>query len=134
MNQGTRLFQVVTAEVILPILVKLDEEAKQSITAKVSGVVLGETMTHEICSRGTKSENGAIGEVRIALKESAVANRFIFSGESIFEGLSPGTGFSGFSIRGTLTLADGQFSTELTARSNRYNVWNWGKDFVSLKT
>ena len=130
MSPADRLFEAITGEVVLPILVGLDKEARQSIAAKVSGVILGEVVTREVCTRATESENGARGEVRIVLKESAVANRFIFSAESIFEGLSPGTGFSGFSIRGNLKLVDGQSSTELTARTNRYNVWNWGKAFA----
>ena len=116
--------------VILPILSELGKEAAQPISARVSISHLGTVTASEIRTSSPVLDNEARGEVRILLKDGGLSGSYNFSAESIFERLLPGTGFSGFSIRGKIQIGGEGTSAKLLARTNRYNVLNWGKGFV----
>jgi hypothetical protein len=129
MNHFDRLRDAVISEVILPALMKLDEETNQSIKAKVSIRWQSSWIAEEIRTRPIQSESAAVGEVRVVLKQTT-ANNVSMSAVAILKGLSPGSGFSGFSLRGKLEFAADKWSAKLTAHTNRYNVWEWGKEFA----
>jgi len=127
-DQAQELIDAVLKHAISPLIMKLSDEIKQSIEfdaiAKVEDRVL--TLKRDVRARST---DGAVarGEVRIFLKEAVFPSRFLV--ESIFKDLSPGSGFSGFSLRGKVVLESGEPTVKVTGRSNRYNVWTWGKEF-----
>lgn len=123
------LLESVVNEIAMPALSELGQEAKQPIRAKVSAMFGGTVAACEICTRATDSENNAWGEVKVLLKEGAMPGVFNFSVECVIEGLAPGTGFSGFVMRGKLTKSGSAASIKVAGRTNRYNVWSWGKDF-----
>lgn len=129
MNETNQILQVIAKSVAMPILLELDKESGQPIVAVLKISQSGTVAVGKVCTRDGEFENEAKGEIRVVLGEGGLPGSFKFSAESVLNGLSPGTGFSGFSIRGKMTLADGG-SARLTARTNRYNVWSWGRDFV----
>jgi hypothetical protein len=122
------LIDAVLKHAVSPLITKLSDETKQSIEfqaiAKVEDRVL--TMRPDI---KTSSTGGTLarGEVRILLKDPVSPSRFLV--ESIFKDLSPGSGFSGFFLRGRAVLEGGEPTVRITGHSNRYNVWTWGKEF-----
>jgi hypothetical protein len=130
MTREDNLLKMTVDEAILPILRKLDEETKQSISVKISAAIVGKLIVQEIRTRDTPIENGANGEVRILLKESGLVDSFKFSAECILVGLLPGSGFSGFSIRGRIKIGEVGGTVKLLARTNQYNVWDWNKEFL----
>lgn len=123
------LLDAVVSKIAMPTLLELEQETKQSIRAKVSAMFTGVVAIREICTRATDSDNGALGEVKVLLKEGALPGVFNYSVECVLEGIAPGTGFSGFVMRGKLIVSDNETSIKIAARTNRYNVWTWGKDF-----
>lgn len=129
MSQVKDLLETVTTDVVLPILKELDHEVGQPIAVEILVAHSGEVLTREARTRSPVTANEAKGKVKIVLKASGEQDCFNFSGEAILQGLSPGTGFSGFSIRGRVTSVGARSSAKLLARTNRYNVWNWGRDF-----
>lgn len=123
------LLEAVVNEIAMPALSELDQEAKQSIRAKVSAMIGGTVAAREICTRTTDTENSARGQIKALLKEGTMPGVYSFSVECVIEGLAPGTGFSGFVMRGKLILSDSAAAIKVAGRTNRYNVWSWGKDF-----
>jgi hypothetical protein len=129
MSDFDNLRDAVISEVILPALLKLDEETNQPINAKVSIRWQSAWSTAEVRTRQGQSESTAVGEVRVVLKEISAGNVNV-SAESILKGLAPGSGFSGFSLRGKLEFDGDKWAARLTAHTNRYNVWEWRKEFA----
>lgn len=129
MSQLEVLRDTVIAEVILPALMKLEEETGQPIKVRVSVRSGQSLMIQEICTRPTECDAAATGEARVVLKEIGPTSINI-AAESILHGLAPESGFSGFSLRGKLEFSGGRWSARLTAHTNRYNVWDWRKEFA----
>ncbi|WP_143006700.1 hypothetical protein [Aquimonas voraii] len=114
---------------IRPVVVRLSEEASQSISLKVvfmgaDRVVANDLLLEAPISGGSIA---ASGEVRIILKDSDYPCGFIV--EAILDGFSPETGFSGFSMRGKLKVEDEVPRVKLIAYSHRYKVREWSRDF-----
>jgi hypothetical protein len=129
MGQNDILMQTMTEEIILPILLEISKEVVQPIVSKVSIYYSGKLQTSEIRTSYDAANKEARGEVRVLLKGGGIAGSFNFVAESVFEGLSPGTGFSGFSVRGKVQIGDECVTTKRLVRTNRYNVWGWSKGF-----
>jgi len=121
------LFDSILELAVKPVALELSEEAGQPIELKA--VIVHSTISKTQCIEAERSDSGALasGEVRILLKDSGYPCSFMI--EAIFDGLSPGTGFSGFSMRGKIKLDDGEPSLKLTAHTNRYNVREWSREF-----
>jgi hypothetical protein len=122
----------VANEIATPYLTELAQEARQSIRANVLIMLTGTVFSNEVISDIADiadSENCANGEIKILLKESSLPQAYNFFAECIIKGLATGTAFSGFVMRGKLMVGDDGITTKVIARTNRYNVWNWGKDF-----
>lgn len=132
LNQDTdvpsAVLDALVGSVIQPIVLELAQEAKQPISVKVVTCFRGGCAEQPLNVQAGEGKDAADGEIRVLLKESG-QNDFGFAVEAILRGLSPGTGFSGFSLRGKLRSDEGRHSSRLTERSNRYNVWSWSKDF-----
>lgn len=132
MSDFEKLRDAVISDVVLPTLIELDEETKQPIQATVSiqWRSAWEAQEEIRTRKDVQSESAAIGEVRVVLKEITPGNVNV-SAESILKGLAPGSGFSGFSLRGKLELnAANKWVARITACTNRYNVWEWRKEFA----
>lgn len=113
--------------VLRPVVTELAEEALQPIRVKVVACLRGKCVERELnVQSGGECASAADGEIRVLLKESD--SNFNFVVEAILKGLAPGTGFSGFSVRGKLRLDEGQYYSKLSGRTNRYHVWAWSKD------
>lgn len=124
-----RVIEEVIELAIRPVVVGLSREAAQSIRLKLVFMRAGRVVAKDLLLEATIS-GGSIaagGEVRVILKDSGYPCGFIV--EAILAGFSPGTGFSGFSMRGKLKLEDGVPRVKLMAYSNRYNVREWSRDF-----
>lgn len=128
MDVPSALLDALMDSVIQPIVLELAQEAKQPIGVKVVTCFRGGCAERKLNVQAGEGKDAADGEIRVLLKESG-QNDFGFAIEAILRGLSPGTGFSGFSLRGKLKLDEGRRSSQVTGRSNRYNVWSWSKDF-----
>jgi hypothetical protein len=123
------LIDTIVSKIALPALAELDKEAKQSIKVIVSVMLDNQVLKQELCTRKIASEVSAEGEFKVVLRKNGTSERYNYSTECILKGLAPETGFSGFVTRGKLITDDNDFSLKILARSNRYNVWEWGKDF-----
>lgn len=123
------LFESVLDLAVSPLVLELSGEAKQPIELRAIALPSGHSIEKSRHFSNEESNGGILahGEVRVLLKGTSYPCSFEI--EAIFKELSPGTGFSGFSMRGKAKLEDGKPSIKLTARSNRYNVWEWSRDF-----
>lgn len=130
MTDTREMLAAVVNLVIQPTVLELSNEARQPIEIKAIAYQQGEIVEQSLLVGEQASGGAARAEVRILLKDSAFP--FSFTVEAIFDGLSPGTGFSGFSLRGKMKTEGDVPQSKLTARSNRYNVWDWSKDFRFL--
>lgn len=129
MRLSPELIDVLANQLILPILREFDKEDGRAILATVVVGFEGAVESLELRSRESNCPDEARAEIRIRVKDGYGKDNYNFAAESIFNGLGPGTGFSGFAVRGKLTLVDGQPKIKLTARTHRYNVWDWGDEF-----
>jgi hypothetical protein len=129
MGLSPELMDALANQLVLPILRDFDKEDGRAIFAKLVIVFEGGVVSCEVHSRGANSPDESSGEVRIRVKDGYGKDSYNFAAESIFNGVGSGTGFSGFAVRGKLTLADGQPMIRLIARTHRYNVWDWGDEF-----
>lgn len=126
MEVSIRVADALMVSVLQPVLSGLAREAQQPIGVKVLLSFQGEW-----AERSLKVDAGegsiASGEIRVLVKTSQ--DGFRFDVEAILNGLAPGTGFSGFSLKGKLEPNKGELVSKLTGRSNRYNVWEWSRAF-----
>jgi hypothetical protein len=124
-----RMIEEVIDLAIRPVVTELSKEASQSIRIKLVFMSAGLVVAKDLLLEATISGGSiaASGEVRVILKDSGYPCGFIV--EAILDGFSPGTGFSGFSMRGKLKVEDGVPRVKLMAYSNRYNVREWSRDF-----
>lgn len=127
MTDSREMLETVVRLVIHPAVLELSNEAGQPIEIKVVAYLQGEMVEKNLLVGESALGAFSRAEVRILLKD--INFPFLFSVEAIFYGLSPETGFSGFSLRGKMTLEGEAPQSQLIARSNRYNVWNWSKGF-----
>lgn len=123
------LIETVINKIVMPALIELDKEANQPIKAIVSILLDGSITKQEICTRPVFEAN-VTGEFKVILREGTQSNTYNYSVECILEGLMPETGFSGFVTRGKFSSDSNDFYLKKLARSNRYNVWSWGEDFM----
>jgi hypothetical protein len=123
------LMDALAGHLILPILCEFEKETGQAILATLVVAVEGEVATREVHSRGAAIPGESKGEVRVRLKEGFAPGTYSFAAESIFDGVARDTGFSGFALRGKLKFENQQPTIKITARTHRYNVWDWGDEF-----
>jgi hypothetical protein len=130
MSEAEVLLHAVISGVIAPFLNDLATEVDQPITVKVL-LGLGSQVVEHDCSTSAGLGSGlrGQGEVRV-LAKSVSTGRFSFSAEAVLNGVSPGTGFSGFSSRGRCVDESGRMSATQTSYVVRYNVWTWAKEFA----
>ena len=112
-----------------PLVAELSQETGQSILLKVTAVDSGYAPSASLYVGKTGAEDAATvsGEIRVVFKDPVRPSRF--SVEAILDGLAPGTGYSGFSMRGRVRLDDGGPSVKVNGHTNRYNVREWGQEF-----
>lgn len=124
-----RLFESVFELAIKPVVMELSEETGQPISLKAVALRSGPSVSKVQCMRAERAGGGATasGEARVILKDAGYPCSFLV--EAIFDDLSPGSGFSGFSMRGKVKLENGRPFVKLTARTNRYNVKEWSREF-----
>jgi hypothetical protein len=125
----TKFLDGIEAYAIKPLILELVEETGRPIQLTITAFHQGQ-FVEKLFHSGSDAESGgstANGEVRIVLK--SLTSPCGFAVEAIINDLSPGTGFSGFSMRGKANLDDEPVSVRITAHTNRYNVWEWSKDF-----
>lgn len=129
MNQADVLCEAVISEVVLPILEKLGKEAEQPIVVRVSVLSESAWTTQEVSTGSAEPGSAATGEVRAILKRVGPDSVNLVA-ESILKNLSPGSGYSGFSLKGKLEFRDGKWLARVAAHTNRYNVWDWRNEFI----
>lgn len=108
---------------------ELNNEFGQFIDLTFSVILNGSVTSTNIHIRENSAGSYASGHVKLLLKPRSELGKFNVSAECIVSGLFPGTGFSGFSMAGKISTSDEQASVDVRARTNRYNVWNWGNEF-----
>lgn len=119
--------------VLLPILDELHQETGQQLHLAVllSGVGDQPVRRTVESAPSRKGQDAAEGDIRVLLQLSSDAGVARFEAEAVIKGLSPGSGFSGFSLRGKIDLGAQPPKARLFAKTNRYNVWSWGRKFRS---
>lgn len=127
MEVSSDVADALMASVLRPVLSELAQEAQQPIGVKVLLSFQGEWAQRSLNVDAGEGKNIASGEIRVLVKTGR--DGFRFDAEAILNGLSPGTGFSGFYLQGKLELNEGKPVSKLTGRSNRYNVWEWSRAF-----
>ncbi|WP_159106157.1 hypothetical protein [Herbaspirillum sp. B65] len=110
-------------------LAELSNESGQSIDATFSVILDGSVTNLKIFSQGLPGSNHALAHIKIVLKPRSELGKFSFSVECLIRGLSSETGFSGFTMAGKISTNDELATIDIKARTNRYNVWNWRKEF-----
>lgn len=129
MTLTPELADAIAINFVLPILCVFDKETSQRIQADIVLIYAEGVARREVQSNVSPMPQTAKGEVRIVIREAYHQDCFSFELESIFQGIAPGTGFSGIAIRGKFNYSNGQFSVKESGRSNRYNVWTWSDKF-----
>jgi hypothetical protein len=110
-------------------LAELSNESGQSIDATFSVIVDGSVTNLKILSQGLPGSSHVSAHIKIVLKPRSDSGKFSFFVECILRGLSSETGFSGFTMAGKISANDALATIDIKARTNRYNVWSWGKEF-----
>lgn len=123
-----KLMEVISSRFIRPAVLEIANETGQGFSVKSFVIANGQAIADEMIVVPSPAGTGspmANGEIRVLLGNVKDA-RTTFAIEAIFKGLSPESGFSGFSARGKVDVSG---DLKVTARTNRYNVWDWGRDF-----
>ncbi len=128
MSEVQSMLECVIEFAVCPLVEELCKETGQSMLLKLEIVnsvpVIAATLR---VGAGADGLAAVHGEVRVVFKELVHPSRF--SVEAILDGLAPGTGYSGFSMRGKVRLKDGGSPLRMTGYTNRYNVREWSRDF-----
>lgn len=127
MESSSDVADALLTSVLQPVLSDLAREAQQPIAVKVLLRFQAESAERSLNVDAGEGNSTATGEIRVVVKTGQEG--FRFDAEAILVGLSPGTGFSGFYLKGTLKLHEGKPVSKLTGRSNRYNVSEWSRAF-----
>jgi hypothetical protein len=108
---------------------ELGQEAAQPIDVVVSRVDGGQIVQRQqfAVSCDSSQAKQATGEMRVKFRMSNGSGSF--SAQAIFKELAAETGFSGFAVRGKIRPTDETERVRVTARTNRYNVWDWDNEF-----
>jgi hypothetical protein len=131
MTDIEEIFEAVLELAIKPAALKLGAEARQSINLEALLMPMRLLAEKSIFLAVRNSDANAVAkcEARIILRDSGYPCRFM--AEAIFSDFSPGTGFSGFAIRGRVKRENGVPNLKLTAYTNFYNVKGWSREFQS---
>jgi hypothetical protein len=122
LHQAARL---ISEKMVLPLLEEMEKEVSQKVSIHV--FILNDGHKIEVLSRDTDGDSSGSAEVRLLLNEGVSPNQFRFNGECITSDFAKKTGFSGFSMKGKVFVDKGD--VEVSGRTNRYNVWEWGTKF-----
>ena len=64
------------------------------------------------------------GEIRLRVRKTFRKTRLLFFAEAIFRNVAVKSGFSGFSVKGTVSI-EKETQVSITGWTVRYNVWEW---------
>src|SRR5262245_57291201 len=124
------LMKALVENVVVPVFSELSKEAgQQRISIRVLLKSGDETAAEQIVVPGGGSGPVADGEMRIIYRSPLDAATGRFLAEAIVKDLAPPSGYSGFSMDGKLYREGSQCRSSIGARTNRYNVWEWGRKF-----
>ena len=124
-NEKLHAAQIISERSILPFLRVVEREAGVIANVEVSVIESGCKLS--VIQAGDAPGVTASADVRIFLKETGVDRRYRFKAECLFLGVERDTGYSGFSMRGTVSIDDEK--VVLLGRTNKYNVWTWPAEF-----
>jgi hypothetical protein len=129
LETSDRLLGVFISDLAERAVSELGQEASQPIDMLVSRVDGGKVIQQErftvLCDSSNATQ--ATGELRVSFRTSDGGGSF--SAQAIFKELAAETGFSGFAMRGKIRPNEETQRFHVTARTNRYNVWEWDKEF-----
>ena len=112
-----------------PMMRDLGQEARQPIDVVVLRFEGDKTIQRQQFTVPCNSPNAtmAMGELRVLFRVSNGEGSFI--AQAVFKELAPETGFSGFAVRGKIRSNNETKQVRVTARTNRYNDWEWDREF-----
>lgn len=124
-NEKLRAALMLSEKSILPFLAVVEREAGVVVKVEVSIIESGCKLP--VVQGGCATDVTAEADIRVSLKETGVDRRYRFKVECRLSGIEGDTGYSGFSMRGTVSIDDEK--VVLLGRTNNYNVWAWPAEF-----
>lgn len=119
------ILDAVVAEQIGPTLRRVEEEIGASLVLTMSVWTNGLRGPVLLLRPEGGKDAAHHGEGRISFNETFVSGRYLFAAETIFRGVKPESGFSGFSINGEATVGSSGVTTKCRGWVIRYGVWEW---------
>lgn len=122
------ILDAIIEELAVRNLTDLSNETRQAIYASVKVSCLGVVTERAVSINGQSATSDVTGCVKMCITPGGDGYSHKILLEAILHGLAPGTGFSGFTLRGRCSTTHEGPHIRTLARTNRYNVWAWGPD------
>lgn len=124
-----RTLDVFCSDILQPVLQKLEDESLQRLNTTVE-VLCDNTI---VLSQQLASVTSHVGDavtlrVRVRIGQGSKKGRYRFRCQAISTGLAQETGFSGFSMSGSIDQSSSS-ETVVDSLSYRYNVRDWDSNF-----
>jgi len=117
------VFRSVIADAVQPVVAKLEAQIRPPLVLRVypwCGARQEPPITISGTERGLPGR--ARGDVQISFRETYTPDRWLFRAQAVFsEEVAPGTGFSGFTVRGDVTATGAGINARPSSVVYNYN-------------
>ena len=123
-NAPPDVLDLVVEKGILPRLVDMERDLRTPLRLEVrQGADPGRIVRQIVTPKAPPGES-VTGAAQVSFRMNYGGDRFLFRAEVIFpRSLSPGTGFSGFSVEGAVTASAKGYHLHAPHWTVQYNVW-----------
>lgn len=123
------VLDLIVDKAVVPCLMRIQKDLGVPLALSVSQGATPDVAGRVIAAPSPPTGDVVVGKAQVNTRQNYGGDRYIFRAEVIFpRSLSPSTGFSGFSVPGSVTVSDGGLRLDSDSWTVQYNVWefkNW---------
>ena len=117
---------LIVDQAVLPCLRRIEKDLHVPLSLSVRQGASPEKTARSLGTPSPPEGEVVVGTAQVNVRKNYGGDRFIFRVEVVFpRTLSPETGFSGFSVPGSVTVVDNGYRLESDTWTVQYNVWDF---------
>lgn len=117
----------IIADFLGPTIERLGKQLGRNIHLDVGLKVDEDVVRRQVISTPRAGFDDLAGEVRIVASDTAIADRYKYHLQCIFEEQPNLEGFSGIRMNGAIRINDADSENDYSGFLYSYNEWDWGK-------
>jgi len=125
----TDVLELIVDKAVLGCLVRIQNDLATPLVVSVSQGAKPDDVVRVVAAPNPPAGEPLVGKARVNVRLNYGGDRYIFRAEVIFPpSLSPETGFSGFSVPGSVTVSEDGLRLDSNTWALQYNDWdfkNW---------